>query len=71
VVPQVIVGVGNQNVEDHPPPELPEVFHRGGAVLADGVGNLQVAVRLAVARAQHAHGGEEGNPLSAVPIETA
>ena len=59
-VPQVIVRIRNQDVGDDAPAQFFQVCVNSGTVLPNGVDNLQIAVRLVVLRAQHAHRRENG-----------
>ena len=69
VIAQVIVRVRHQDVEDDAPPELAQVFPRGRTVPAQCVGDVRVGARLALGCAQQAHGGQEGHPVTAAPVE--
>ena len=71
VIAQVIVRVGNQNIEHQPPPQRPHVAFRRGPVLAQRVDNFQIASGFAVLRSEHAHRGEEGNAPLALPVKAA
>ena len=52
MVAQMVVGVGDQDVEYHPPPELGRVTRSVSAALAQDIDQFQVAASLAVSGAQ-------------------
>ncbi len=71
VIAQVVVGVGDQYVENQPPPQRFHVGLRRGAVLAQRVNNFQIASGFIVFRSEHAHRGEERDTPFAVAVESS
>src|SRR5580704_18884308 len=69
VIAQMVVGIGYEDVKNDAPPECLDVGLWGSAMLSQRVYNFEIAVRLVIPRAQHAHGGEERDTALAVAVK--
>ena len=71
MIAQVVVRVGNQHVEDQPPPKGVHILPGPSAVLAQEIHELHIAVHFMVRRAQCSLGGEKRNATVHGAIEAA
>ena len=71
VIAEMVVRVGDENVEDDAAPELPHVCLCGGSLLAQRVHDFEIAPRPAIARIDHAESGKEWNPNRSCPLKAA
>lgn len=71
VIAQMIICVGDEDVEYHAPPQVFHVTLGRRPMLAHGVHNLKITMRFAVFRAQHAHGGKKRNTPLTIAIKAA
>lgn len=55
MIPEVVIGVRDEDTEHDAPPELLHIPLRCRPVLAEDIDNLEVAAGLVVARLRHAH----------------
>jgi len=71
MIPQVVVGVGDQCVENQPPPKGFHIALPRSAVLAQRVSNFQITSSFSVFRSKHAHRGDERHTPFAVAVEAS
>jgi hypothetical protein len=70
MVAQVVVVVGDQDVEHHPTIELDQILEGGGSVLAQRAGKIRIAVpaHIALMGAQQGQPRGERRPIQTVAV---
>jgi hypothetical protein len=71
MIAQVVVRIGDQNVEYDPPPQSFHVSFRFCTVLTQRVDDFKIASGFVVSCARHTHCGQKGNASLAIPVEAA
>src|SRR5258708_394299 len=72
MISQVVVGVGDEDVENDPPPKLGKVFCRSRSMTAQCLHNFEIAMAsvIILSRSKHAHRREKGDSVASSSIET-